>query len=1198
MRCPSCSAENPEAAKFCIQCATPFKRPCQKCGSENPPEARFCAQCAAFLSGQAAAQPPKTTAGTTSSDIRVAVESSESQSIDGERKTVTPLFADIKGSMDLIENLDPEEAHAIVDPALKLMMDAVHRYGGYVAQSTGDGIFALFGAPIAYEDHPQRALFAALRMQEEVKRYAEKMRAEKGINLQVRVGVNTGEVVVRTIKTDETHTEYVPIGHSISLASRLQALASDGSIAISGAVRKLVEGYFTLNALGPAHIKGVSEPVEVYEVTGLGPLRTRLQRAAGRGLVKFVGRNREMDAMQHATEQAKAGYGQIVAAIGEPGVGKSRLIFEFKAIPRSGWMLLEAYSVSHGKASAYLPVIELLYTYFDLKSEDDSGRRREKVTGRVPALDRSLEDTLPYLFSLLGIVESADPLAQMDAQIRKRRTLEAIKRIILRESLNQPLIVIFEDLHWMNDDTQALLNLLADSIGTARILLLVNYRTEYSHRWNSKTYYTQLRLDPLCSEGADEMLTALVGDDGEVRPLKRLIIERTQGNPFFMEETVQVLLDEGALVRDGAAMRLTKPLSELKIPPTVQAILAARIDRLPADEKDLLQTLAVMGTEFPLGLVRAVVGTSPDELSRMLDDLQLSEFIYEQPAVGDVEYTFKHALTHDVAYKSLLLRQRKELHRAVGGGIEKLYPDRLTEHYVELARHFISAEDWPKALEYSTLAGDQAAQSYSNVESEQHYTRALAAASKLPLVEPGTLADLYAKRAAVLKIVGRLDDSIADYQRAREIARSARDRMREGQVLLALGGVYWDAHQKDPMLECSGQALALARETGDKVLEAICSVTDALVSGMIGPNSGTREEAEQAVSLAETTGNPFLRGFAQTALGATLQWQADFDRSIPCLNQAMQLAGPSRDGRMYGTSVLHLGNACLSRGEYEEALRWYGRFAEHADEAGDKFLMAVVANLPGGVHLELYNFDEALKNSLESYEAACRLSQWTEPRGHTLTKTGLAYFALGDFALADKFFLRAWELLQDKDEFVRWRWQMVLLRGRGELALARGRRDEAWKFATESLDLASKTVSRKHVARAQWLQGEILAASGRFDEAARTLDASATLAEQIGTPREIWIARSALGRVLGKLGRDNEVEAQFVKAADAIEAISSKLKTRALSRSLLNSETVRAVYKALGRQPRHPSPECCATSMTQATSILLDLMGTPRADLL
>src|SRR5208282_5415443 len=316
-------------------------------------------------------------------------------------------------------------------------------------------------------------------------RYAEKLRAEKGVNLQVRVGANSGEVVVRSIMTGDTHTEYTPIGHSTSLASRLQALAAPGSIAISENVRKLVEGYFRLKPLGPARVKGASEPVNVYEVTGLGPLRTRLQRSAGRGFTKFVGREREMEALKHAAEQAKSGRGQIVAAMAEPGVGKSRLYFEFKATSQSGWMVLETFSISHGKASAYLPVIDLLHGYFEIAKEDDSRRRRQKILGKLLELDRALEDTVPYLYALLGIVEGDDPLAQMDGQIKKRRTLEAIKRILLRESLNQPLMVIFEDLHWIDEATQELLNLLADSIGTAKILLLVNYRLEYSHHWGN-----------------------------------------------------------------------------------------------------------------------------------------------------------------------------------------------------------------------------------------------------------------------------------------------------------------------------------------------------------------------------------------------------------------------------------------------------------------------------------------------------------------------------------------------------------------------------------------------------------------------------------------------------------------------------------------------------------------------------------------
>src|SRR5208283_5492065 len=293
-------------------------------------------------------------------------------------------------------------------------------------------------------------------------------------------------------------------------------------------------------------------------------LRTRLQRSASRGYTKFVGRTREMEAMKAAAEQAKAGHGQIVAAMAEAGTGKSRLLFEFKAVSQSGWMVLETFSVSHGKASAYLPLLDLLHGYFKIAGEDDQRTRREKLTGRILALDRSMEDTLPYLFSLLGIIEGADPLAQMDGELKKRRTLEAIKRILLSESLNQPLMVIFEDLHWIDEATQEFLNLLADSLGTAKLLLLVNYRPEYSHKWNSKTYYTQLRLDPLGKESADEMLTALLGDGKDLLPLRRLIIERTEGNPFFREEIVQVLLDEGALVREGTAVGLTRPLGELR----------------------------------------------------------------------------------------------------------------------------------------------------------------------------------------------------------------------------------------------------------------------------------------------------------------------------------------------------------------------------------------------------------------------------------------------------------------------------------------------------------------------------------------------------------------------------------------------------------------------------------------------------------
>src|SRR5208283_1737960 len=359
MLCTKCGTESKIGKKFCAECGSPLPNRCSQCGSENAFGAKFCADCGGSL---VAAAPAATRVEAATPSVRVTA-SDDASALEGERKTVTALFVDIKGSTELEQDLDPEEARAIVDPALKLMMDEVHRYDGYIVQSTGDGIFALFGAPGAHEDHPQRALYAALRMQEQLRGYSSKLVAEGGMPLEARVGVNTGEVVVRPIQTGAGHIEYTPIGHTANLASRMQTVAPTGSIAIAGSTQKLVEGYFELKSLGPTRVKGVTEPVNVYEVIGLGPLRTHFELSARRGLTKFIGREREMEAMRNAAELARAGHGQIVAAMAEAGTGKSRLLFEFKAVSQSGWMVLETFSVSHGKAAAYLPLLDLLHGY-------------------------------------------------------------------------------------------------------------------------------------------------------------------------------------------------------------------------------------------------------------------------------------------------------------------------------------------------------------------------------------------------------------------------------------------------------------------------------------------------------------------------------------------------------------------------------------------------------------------------------------------------------------------------------------------------------------------------------------------------------------------------------------------------------------------------------------------------------------------
>ncbi|MGH7916387.1 MAG: ATP-binding protein, partial [Candidatus Binataceae bacterium] len=660
-------------------------------------------------------------------DIRVAPERTATESLDGERKTVTAFFADIKGSMELMEELDPEQARALVDPALRLMIDSVRHYDGYIVQSTGDGIFALFGAPVAHEDHAHRGLYAALKTQSEMRAYSSRLREAGNPPIEIRIGLNTGEVVVRLIRTDDQHTEYTPIGHSTSLAARMQTLAPTGSIAITEATQKLAAGYFDLKPLGPTRVKGVSEPVNVYEVLGLGALRTRLQISAQRGLSKFVGRHHEIEQLRHGLGLARAGHGQIVAAVAEAGVGKSRLFHEFKSMSRDDCFVMEAFSVSHGRASAYLPVIELLKGYFQIADQDDSRARREKITGKVLALDRALEDALPYLFALLRVEDPASwkdsldrlddhlrevrtggsSLNEMDPAIRRRRTREAIKSLVHRESLNQPLLLIFEDLHWIDAETQALLDLLADSIGTARILMMVNYRPEYTHHWGNKTYYTQLRLDPLGSENAAEMLSELLGAGEEVRALKDMIIARTDGNPFFVEEMVQALFDQGVLVRNGQ-IKVAKPLAASRIPTTVQGILAARIDQLDPAGKELLQTLAVIGKEFPFALVARVAGWPRDQLMSELSKLQLVEFIYEKPAFPESDYTFTHALTQEVAYNSVLLERRREVHERTAAALEEVFAGHLDDHAGELAYHYGGGGNSVKAVRFLKLAAEQA----------------------------------------------------------------------------------------------------------------------------------------------------------------------------------------------------------------------------------------------------------------------------------------------------------------------------------------------------------------------------------------------------------------------------------------------------------------------------------------------------------
>jgi tetratricopeptide (TPR) repeat protein len=720
-------------------------------------------------------------------------------------------------------------------------------------------------------------------MQRELRTYVQAQAAKGRPGLEARVGVHTGEVVAYAGEASGK-TEYRLIGHTANLASRMESIAAVGSIAVSEATAKLCEGYFDLLELGPTTVKGVSAPVNVYEVLGRGRLRTHFELSTRRGLTRFVGRERELEQMRRALEQSMGGHGQIVAVVAEAGTGKSRLFYEFKATISADCKVLEAYSVSHGKASAWLPVLELLRGYFGLADADDAAARREKVRATLTALEPPLEDTLLYLFGLIGIVEDPDLLARMDARIRRQRTLEAIKQILLGDSLKQPLVVVFEDLHWIDEHTQALLDLLAASVASARVLLLFNYRPEYHHGWANKSYYTQIRLDPLAAVDGAAMLTFLLGDGVELDPLKRMVAERTGGNPFFIEEIVQALFEDGALVRNGS-IKVTCSVSQIRLPPTVQGMLAARIDRLPSAQKELLQTLAVVGRESSLRLLRQVVSNNSMHLDQALGELREGEFIYEEPTVGDTEYIFKHALTQEVAYNSLLVERRRLMHGHIGAAIERLHAARLDDRLGELAYHFGRTDNYAKGVEYHRKAGMQEQHRGAYTTSITYFGRAL---ELLNNIEPSgardreelTLRLALGQSLMAVRSIGA-PELTENYARASELCRDQADIL---QVVPALFYQCW-------------------HYAGEGELGAAC------------------ELGHEMVTLAATTPSPLAWLWADTALGPAQVWSGELCSARTRLEHGLALY----EEKWAGLVVTDFGVLCLS---YLSIALWQLGFAE------------------------------------------------------------------------------------------------------------------------------------------------------------------------------------------------------------------------------------------------------------------------------
>ncbi|HET7853153.1 MAG TPA: adenylate/guanylate cyclase domain-containing protein [Candidatus Methylomirabilis sp.] len=892
--------------------------------------------------------------------------------LEGERKQVTVLFADVKGSTELLADLDPEDARKLLDPVLERMMGAVHRYEGTVNRVLGDGIMAIFGAPLAHEDHAMRACCAALAMQQAIRRYTADARRTVGVEVQIRVGLNSGVVVVREVGNNLA-MDYSAVGKTTHLAARMEQLASPGTIRLTPDTLRLVEGFVQVTSLGPVPVKGIADPLEVFELVGTTAARTRLQAAAARGLTRFVGRDAEINQLRRALEKAGSGRGQVVAVVGEPGVGKSRLFWEFVHSHRlQDWLVLESSSVSYGKATAYLPIIDLLKAYFRIEADDDERRIREKVTGKLLTLDEALRPTLPAFLSLLEVPVKDHALRDLDPERRRQTTLEALKRLLFKESQIQPLCIVFEDLHWIDAETQAVLDIVIDSLPTAQILLLVNYRPEYQHGWGSKTYYTQLRLDPLLPENAEELLRSLMGDDLGLAPLKRLLIDRTEGNPFFLEESVRTLVEVGVLSGDRGSYRPVKNLDTIQMPATVQAVLAARIDRLPPEDKTILQTAAVIGKDIPVRLLQAVTGSPEEALRAALTRLQVAEFLYETALFPEPEYTFKHSLTLEVAYASLLHERRRGLHARIVETFEKLYADRIAERVNWLAHHAFRGEVWGKALKYLRHAGSTSPVSLDAVlgpgpESPGHlwwmgdYERAI----KVGQFDLAGAADFgnFAMSVYTTFRLGQTYHSLGDYPRAMELLRQNVAAL-EGDLLceqcgmagfpsvLSRSWLAWCLAERGEFAE----GIALGNE-GIQIAESANHIWSLIVAcaGLGGVHliKGDLDSAitvlERGLVLDRVENFPILFPFVASPLGFAYALSGRVTEAVPLLEQAVDEAVSLKLVANHPLRIARLGEAHLRAGRPDSALPLAERALELSREHKERGHEAYALRLLGEI---------------------------------------------------------------------------------------------------------------------------------------------------------------------------------------------------------------------------------------------------------
>jgi class 3 adenylate cyclase/tetratricopeptide (TPR) repeat protein len=1145
VRCPACAQENREGARFCRACGGTLAPRCPACDAEAEPGSAFCDRCGARLDPEPA-RPP---ASYTPKHLADRILGSRA-AIEGERKHVTVLFADCVGFTAIAEKLDPEDAHAVMDRCFEILLAQVHRYEGTVNQFTGDGVMALFGAPLALEDAPRRAVMAALGIQRAHEVLRQELLASRGIDLRLRIGINTGLVVVGKIGND-LRMDYTAVGDTTNLAARLQALAAPGAILVSDATHRLVDGFFETRDLGPTPVKGKAEPVGAFEVLAERTVRGRIDVRVDAGLTPLIGREREMASLGEAFASARAGQGRVVFLVGEAGIGKSRLLYEFRrTLGAEPYRWLEGRCASYGATTAFLPIADGLRRFFAIDDRDDERSAVEKVASGVAALGGDLAWTRPFLHWLLSLPVGDAGTTSLDAATFRSETFRALKAITLQAARGQPLVVVVEDLHWIDPASEDYLAFLADIVPATQALLVCSHRPGYRQPFGDRSYHVRVALQALSESETAAMTRALLGTPETPAELRALIARKADGNPFFVEEVTKSLLEEGVLRREDGRITLARDVGDVSVPDTIHDVLMARIDRLADDPKRAIQIASVIGREFALRLLGRITEAG-ERVSAVVEELRAVELIYEKAVHPELAYMFKHALTHDVAYESILVQRRKTLHRTIGLAIEELYADRLAEHYETLAHHFTRGEDWERALTYHEYAVEKAVAGHANLAVVEHCRQALAVAERLGDRVRAERLQLLEERLALAHFhLSDFRTSGEAYARAAE--RSTDPASRAINLGNAAHSFVW-GHAYDPARRAAAAAVEIARAHGLPTVEAMAHCVQGFELAVVDGNIDAFERAvTTALRTCEEAQHETFVAMAQSWLTEIGEWTGDYRRALAFGTEAIRAGRRLRLPLLIIIPSWFMGKAACCLGDYGQALAQLQEAYDVDDRIGDRAWKTRLLNTLGWCYAEIGSVERARPYNERAAALAHAIGD-PEIIANAEINLALNHLALGDVERARAHLDPIRDGLERGDPFQRWRYRMHLLDGLGRVALARGEPAEALALADDECLRARRHRAPKIEARALELRGRALVALEQHDDAERVLLDAVAVAERIAYPRTQWVALGLLAEIARRRGRVREVETYGSRRHAVVEALVASLPDPALQRELRDS---------------------------------------------